>query len=102
LIPNDAWAALGLSEDNIPGQLQIMELASKLKIPPAIIAGRIRYETNNFRKSQPYWDKAKFANIFLIIKVNYNYRNNASKVSIGKNILVFPSMIHNTWKSYRV
>lgn len=50
LIPNDAWAALGLSEDNIPGQLQIMELASKLKIHPAIIAGRIRYETNNFRK----------------------------------------------------
>jgi HTH-type transcriptional regulator/antitoxin HigA len=50
LIPSESWATIDLSKDNIPGQLQIIELAKKLKIHPAIIAGRIRYERNNYRK----------------------------------------------------
>ncbi len=50
LIPVESWATIDLSQDNIPGQLQILELANKLKIHPAIIAGRIRYEKNNYRK----------------------------------------------------
>jgi len=50
LIPSESWTTIDLSADNIPGQLQIVELANKLRIHPAIIAGRIRYEKNNYRK----------------------------------------------------
>jgi len=50
LIPSGSWVTIDLSNDNVPGQLQILELANTLKIHPAIIAGRIRYETNNYRK----------------------------------------------------
>ena len=50
LIPNKSWSTLDLSEDNIPEQYHVLELANKLKIHPAIIAGRIRYEKNNYRK----------------------------------------------------
>jgi HTH-type transcriptional regulator/antitoxin HigA len=50
LIPSESWATIDLSKDNIPGQLQIQELANKLKIHPAIIAGRIQCERNNYRK----------------------------------------------------
>lgn len=50
LIPSESWASIDLSNDNLPGQRQILELANNLKIHPAIIAGRIRYERNDYRK----------------------------------------------------
>jgi len=50
LIPSESWATINLSEENLPGQSRILELANRLKIHPAIIAGRIRYERNNYRK----------------------------------------------------
>ncbi|MFC1989508.1 helix-turn-helix domain-containing protein [Chloroflexota bacterium] len=50
LIPSEAWEEIDLQEEKMPEQLQILELANKLKIHPSIIAGRIRYERNNYRK----------------------------------------------------
>lgn len=50
LIPSESWATIDLSNDNVPEQRQILELANNLKIHPAIIAGRIRYERNDYRK----------------------------------------------------
>lgn len=54
----DEWAENGLIPENIwntskvkdnPTTLAVMELAQRLRIHPAIIAGRIRHETRNFR-----------------------------------------------------
>jgi len=50
LVPAELWATTDISNNDVPEQLQIKELATKIKIHPAIIAGRIRYETNNYRK----------------------------------------------------
>jgi HTH-type transcriptional regulator / antitoxin HigA len=50
LIPSESWAKLDLSNNSAPALFQILELAGNLKINPAIIAGRIRYETNNYKK----------------------------------------------------
>lgn len=47
LIPEDIWN-ISKVKDN-PTPLAVMELAQRLGIHPAIIAGRIRYETRNFR-----------------------------------------------------
>ncbi|MBW1851058.1 MAG: transcriptional regulator, partial [Deltaproteobacteria bacterium] len=47
LIPNKVWGSIDLN-----GKIQsqrIKFLSDKLKIHPAIIAGRIRYEKNNYR-----------------------------------------------------
>ena len=50
LIPSEFWATINLSNDNVPEQNQILELANNLKIHPAIIAGRVQYERNDYRK----------------------------------------------------
>jgi HTH-type transcriptional regulator / antitoxin HigA len=50
LVPGEVWSKLGVSVQNAPGPGQILELAQRLKVHPAIIAGKIRYETNNYRK----------------------------------------------------
>jgi len=50
LVPGEKWDELGVSGDIVPGQVQILGLAKELKINPAIIAGRIRYEINDYRK----------------------------------------------------
>jgi HTH-type transcriptional regulator / antitoxin HigA len=47
LIPAEAWQASRISEN--PSPLAVMELAQRLEIHPAIVAGRVRYETKNFR-----------------------------------------------------
>ncbi|UCG79758.1 MAG: hypothetical protein JSV60_07175, partial [Desulfobacterales bacterium] len=47
LIPNKVWRSIDLSEKIQPRRIRL--LADKLKIHPAIIAGRIRYEKNNYR-----------------------------------------------------
>ena len=47
LIPEDIWNTSKVKDNPTP--LAVMELAQRLGIHPAIIAGRIRYETRNFR-----------------------------------------------------
>ena len=47
LIPGDVWQTSQVSEHASP--LSVMELAQRLEIHPAIVAGRVRHETKNFR-----------------------------------------------------
>ena len=47
LIPEDIWNTSKVKDSPTP--LAVMELAQRLGIHPAIIAGRIRYEKRNFR-----------------------------------------------------
>lgn len=47
LIPQADWAASGLSAK--PSMEAAIALADKLRIHPAIVAGRVRYETGNWR-----------------------------------------------------
>jgi HTH-type transcriptional regulator/antitoxin HigA len=47
LIPPEIWGAARI-QDN-PSPLAVTQLAQRLSISPAIIAGRIRHETGNFR-----------------------------------------------------
>jgi HTH-type transcriptional regulator/antitoxin HigA len=47
LIPADVWRTSQVSEH--PSPLSVMELAQRLEIHPAIVAGRVRHETKNFR-----------------------------------------------------
>jgi HTH-type transcriptional regulator/antitoxin HigA len=47
LIPEDIWNTSKVKDNPTP--LSVMELAQRLGIHPAIIAGRIRHETRNFR-----------------------------------------------------
>ena len=47
LIPEDIWNTSKVKDNPTP--LAVLELAQRLGIHPAIIAGRIRYETRNFR-----------------------------------------------------
>jgi HTH-type transcriptional regulator/antitoxin HigA len=46
LISKQIWNSKSVKENNIPS---IYKLASELKIHPAIIVGRIRFEANNYR-----------------------------------------------------
>ncbi len=50
LIPGVFWGEIDLSGDNSPTQEQILNYARELNIHPAIIAGRIQYEKNNYHK----------------------------------------------------
>jgi len=47
LIPADVWQTSRVNEN--PSPLAVMELAQRLEIHPAIVAGRVRHETKNFR-----------------------------------------------------
>lgn len=47
LIPSDVWNTSRVKDD--PSPLAVVELAQRLSIHPAIIAGRIRHETRNYR-----------------------------------------------------
>jgi HTH-type transcriptional regulator/antitoxin HigA len=47
LIPKAVWESSRVKES--PSPLAVMELAQQLEINPAIIAGRVRHETRNFR-----------------------------------------------------
>ena len=47
LIPADDWNTSKVKDD--PSPLAVVELAQRLNIHPAIIAGRIRHETRNYR-----------------------------------------------------
>jgi HTH-type transcriptional regulator/antitoxin HigA len=48
LIPNETWNTIDILSASEPSQ--ILEFANTIKVHPAIIAGRIRYENNNYRK----------------------------------------------------
>lgn len=48
LIPNDTWNSADILYATEPSQ--IVEFANNIKVHPAVIAGRIRYENNNYRK----------------------------------------------------
>ena len=47
LIPADDWDTSKVKDD--PSPLTVVELAQRLSIHPAIIAGRVRHETRNYR-----------------------------------------------------
>ena len=47
LIPRAVWDASAVSKDPTP--MNVMGLASKLGVHPAIVAGRVRYEQGNYR-----------------------------------------------------
>lgn len=47
LIPQDVWMTSRVKEDPTP--LAVVELAQSLSIHPAIVAGRVRHETGNYR-----------------------------------------------------
>ena len=47
LIPKVAWEASAVK--NHPTPMAVMNLANVLKIHPAIVAGRVRYEQQNYR-----------------------------------------------------
>jgi HTH-type transcriptional regulator/antitoxin HigA len=47
LIPEDEWKRVNLDAKNLARQ--VIDMSEKLKIHPAIIAGRIRFEKNNYR-----------------------------------------------------
>jgi HTH-type transcriptional regulator/antitoxin HigA len=47
LIPEAVWQASRVQDH--PSPLAVMELAQRLSIHPAIVAGRVRHETRNFR-----------------------------------------------------
>ena len=47
LIPPEIWGEDDIMED--PGPLAVMQMASQARVHPAIVAGRIRYESGNYR-----------------------------------------------------
>jgi HTH-type transcriptional regulator/antitoxin HigA len=47
LIPAEVWSTSQVKEN--PSSLAVVELAQRLNIHPAIVAGRVRYETGNYR-----------------------------------------------------
>jgi len=66
LIPSVFWATIDLSGDNWPTQGQVLELAEKMKIHTSIIAGRIRYEKNNYRKFSNLLGHREIRNKFFV------------------------------------
>jgi HTH-type transcriptional regulator/antitoxin HigA len=47
LIPSDVWSTSSVKDN--PSSLAVMELAQRLGIHPAIVAGRVRHATGNYR-----------------------------------------------------
>ena len=47
LIPPEVWGDGAIMED--PGPIAVMQMASKAQVHPAVVAGRIRYESGNYR-----------------------------------------------------
>ena len=47
LIPGDAWDASGVRER--PTAMNVMHFASDVGVHPAVVAGRVRFERNNYR-----------------------------------------------------
>ncbi len=47
LIPPEVWRDGVIMED--PGPIAVMQMASQARVDPAVVAGRIRYESGNYR-----------------------------------------------------
>ena len=64
LIPNEVWSTS--TAKSKPTKKNVLELAGHLKIHPACIAGRIRFEQNNFKLLSRLVGSGKIRNLFEI------------------------------------
>jgi HTH-type transcriptional regulator/antitoxin HigA len=63
LIPNEIWASSKARKK--PSTSNVLALSETLKIHPACIAGRIRYENNNFKLLSRLIGSGKIRKIFV-------------------------------------
>lgn len=64
LIPSDLWNNHPVRNERRPTYMHILDLASKADIHVSIVAGRIRYERNNYRILWPYVGKGMVRKLF--------------------------------------
>ena len=62
LIPDDIWEASGILDSPTPQD--VTALAMELRVNPAIIAGRIRHETGDYRKLSQFVGNGTVRNLF--------------------------------------
>ena len=62
LIPKEYWKKVNLDAKNLARE--VINLSEQLKIHPAIIAGRIRFEKNNYRILSQFLGRGEVSNIF--------------------------------------
>ncbi len=62
LIPNEIWEERKLGAASTP--LDVMEFASEIGVHPAIVAGRIRHETGNYRRLSQMVGSKKVRQLF--------------------------------------
>ena len=62
LIPNEVWSSSAAKSN--PTKKNVLELAEHLKIHPACIAGRVRFEQNNFKLLSRLVASGKVRNFF--------------------------------------
>lgn len=68
LIPKKFWEKVNLEEKDL--SKEVIRLSEKVKIHPAIIAGRIRFELNNYRILSQFIGADKVGNIFMNTSLN--------------------------------
>jgi HTH-type transcriptional regulator/antitoxin HigA len=68
LIPKKFWEKVNLEEKDL--SKEVIRLSEKLKIHPAIIAGRIRFELNNYRILSQFIGADKVGNFFMNTSLN--------------------------------
>ncbi len=68
LIPTKLWKKVNLEEKDL--SKEVIRLSEKLKIHPAIIAGRIRFELNNYRILSQFIGADKVGNFFMNTSLN--------------------------------
>ena len=62
LIPDDIWEASGILDSPTPQD--VTALAMEIRVNPAIIAGRIRHETGDYRKLSQFVGNGTVRNLF--------------------------------------
>ena len=62
LIPNDIWSS-SVAKSN-PTKKNVLELSEHLKIHPACVAGRVRFERNNFKLLSKLVGSGKIRTLF--------------------------------------
>ena len=65
LIPEKAWKTVNLETQDL--DKEVIRLAEKLKIHPAIVAGRIRFEKNNYRLLSQFVGSNEVSKLFKYI-----------------------------------
>ncbi|KKN57591.1 hypothetical protein LCGC14_0560750 [marine sediment metagenome] len=68
LIPAKFWEKVNLEKKDL--SKEVIRLSEKLKIHPAIIAGRIRFELNNYRILSQFIGTDKVGNFFMNTSLN--------------------------------